>query len=169
MAQPRDTRRIRAATTRDPMLVAMDAATDICAYALDRMTEIRTGKFPSPTRRSDTDLIDACEEAIRCEGVICDIDAGRLESNDAETHAANQNWDAAFDRVAVLPAASLASLRAKAAALRMAVLREAHIASGDWTPLAEGKLQTERHDRIALSLCSDIAALLGDLTGRPAA
>jgi hypothetical protein len=100
------------------------------------------------TANPDAELLAACEEAQRCE-------AWRVRGNetgmsDEECDAVNDAWAAAFQRVADLPATTLAGLGAKAAALRTAVMEFVILGPGFTMDYGD------QHDQFAVAFCDDI-------------
>lgn len=99
---------------------------------------------------ADAELLAACADATRCEARRGRInDAGWISDDD--TAVAGAEWIDAFERVAELPATTEAGIRAKALALRQAVLE---FIAPDGTLEDDG----ETNHRLALSLCDDILA-----------
>src|SRR5271170_7795401 len=71
---------------------------------------------------ADAELIAACVEAVRCEARYRHIDQhGTTDEDCADALAA---WDRAFAKVTDLPAVTAAGIRAKAYALKLAIVRE---------------------------------------------
>lgn len=111
---------------------------------------------PSP----DAELIEACAEAARCEAWRCQLNNDPREADDDEVTAANNDaWHAAFERLMELPARTPAGFRAKAEAVRLAVL-EFVLAGPDFTLANNGHL----HEQLAINLCDDIDAVLAKET-----
>jgi hypothetical protein len=97
-------------------------------------------------------LIDACEEAFRCEAARIRLNQDPTDDDD-ETDRVNDAWFAAFERVTALRARTPAGIRAKVPALRVAVLE--HVVMGPIYTLENNAL---RYEKLAISLCDDVLA-----------
>jgi hypothetical protein len=107
----------------------------------------------------DADLIAACAEATRCEDRIRHIDAPTTDVPQAECTAACAGWDDAFARLVDMPATTLAGIRAKAGALRLAIVREFAWAHGGGFFADVDTADCGLDGQIAYALCNDILAL----------
>jgi hypothetical protein len=103
----------------------------------------------------DAELLAACEEAIRQDGIKDAINRGEFgDDNEDAEDAAHDAWWEAFERVEGTPATTKEGVRAKARVLRLAV--RDHVCSGlGWTMANHG----EMHERMADALCNEILAL----------
>jgi hypothetical protein len=114
-------------------------------------------KKPDSRTGPDAELIAACEEAIRQDGIKDAINRGEFGGDDDAVNAASDDWWEAFERVAEIPATAMEGVRAKARVLRLAV-QDGVCAGIDWTVADHGDI----HDRMADALCNEILAL-GDV------
>jgi hypothetical protein len=114
------------------------------ATALEHLSQHASGE--------DAELIAAGAEATRCEAWRCGInDVGGV--SDEEAAIAGSEWIEAFECVAELPATTPVGIRAKALALRQAVL-EFVLIGPDRTLQDDG----DTNHRLAVSLCDDLLA-----------
>jgi hypothetical protein len=110
--------------------------------------------LPSP----DAELIAACAEAIRQDGIKDGINRGDYdgrENYEDFAEGAHTDWWEAFDRVEEIPAATLQGVLAKARVVQLAV-RDKVISGPDYS-MENGDI----HERMAEALCTEILALRG--------
>jgi hypothetical protein len=112
-------------------------------------------KPPSP----DVELIAACAEALRQDGIKDGINRGDYDGReDYEDFAddARDDWWEAFERVEDIPATTQEGVRAKARVLKLAV-RDQVCVGPEYTMGSHASM----HERMADALCSEILALGG--------
>jgi hypothetical protein len=104
----------------------------------------------------DAELIAACEEAIRHDGIKDAINRGEFDDDDDAADDARDAWWEAFERVETMPATTKEGVRAKARVLKLAV-HDRVCSHVDWTVANDGDM----HERMADALCDEILALGG--------
>jgi hypothetical protein len=130
-----------------------DTRRGLLGFSLAALTAGLTVPAVAATANPDAELAAACEEAQRWE--VERVRGNERGMSDDECDAINDAWIAAFQRVADLPATTPAGLRAKAAALRTAVME--FVIIGPDFDMDYG----DQHDRFAVALCDDILSMLG--------
>src|SRR5664279_1048763 len=87
------------------------------------------GMSTTTCRSPDAELIALCEQALRCEERITEIDTYGTSKEDCAE--ATSLWDDVFRQVAKTPATTPAGLRAKAMVLQVAIAREIEWGDGE--------------------------------------
>jgi hypothetical protein len=136
--------------------LAIEAGVDLAQFGETDLLRMMDWSRPVTAEREhapDAELIAACAEAARCEKWRTELNGLPGDTDDEPIIITmNRAWRAAFERVAQLPANTPAGIQAKAAALRLAT-EEYVTQSGPHFTMKDGDL----HERLAVSLCDDIA------------